>query len=135
MTSSDRKHAPVPNFVFNKHLYATCHEAGCSQLRSSQYLLNLQLAQSYTILRFFCLRKSHFSIKILVALQCYFHSALLSSRSLIFCQSVLQCQLFIYHLITMLQRIIYLAQHGNLYYNFTPAAADLHSVTAMIEEN
>lgn len=135
MSSSDRKHAPVPNFVFNKHLHEICHEAKHSQPKSSQYMFNLQLAQSYTILRFLCLGKSHFSIKILVVLQCYFHSALLSSRSLIFCQSVLQCQLFIYHLITMLQRIIYLAQHGNLYYNFTPAAADLHSVTAMIEEN
>lgn len=135
MSSSGRKGSPVPSFVFNKHLHDTCHEARHSQLKSSQYLFNLQLLQSYTMLRFFCLGKSHFSIKILVALQCYFHSALLSSRSLIFCQSVLQCQLFIYHLITMLQRIIYLAQHGNLYYNFTPAAADLHSVTAMIEEN
>lgn len=135
MCSSDRKHAPFPNFVFKKCLHEICHEARHSELKNSQYLFNLQLAQSYTILRFFCLGKSHFSIKILVALQCYFHSALLSSRSLIFCQSVLQCQLFIYHLITMLQRIIYLAQHGNLYYNFTPAAADLHSVTAMIEEN
>lgn len=57
---------------------------------------------------------------------------LLAFRSLIFCQSVVQCYLFIYHLITMQWRVISLASHGNLYYNFTPAAVNLNSATAMI---
>lgn len=57
---------------------------------------------------------------------------LLAFRSLLFCQSVLECYLFIYQLITMQQRIISWAYHGNLYYNFAPAAVNLNSATAMI---
>lgn len=62
----------------------------------------------------------------------YLHGALLAFRSLLFCQSVLECYLFIYQLITMQQRIISWAYHGNLYHNFAPAAVNLNSATAMI---